>query len=150
MASNLDNGMDRLHCWLRDACVHYNRTKACAAVLTGVTYVAVDAVGRCTRRHPHRITTSRRWVTGIGGMLLVLLLLLLLLWMIVCISTHHLSGLRRVEIHVDGGGLEIRRSTRERTGTAVSSERDVLRRSDAVLNIERYGKLDWIIVGLPR
>ena len=36
MASNLDNGKDRLYCWLRGACVHYNRTKACAAAVAGV------------------------------------------------------------------------------------------------------------------
>jgi hypothetical protein len=109
------------------------------AVLTGVTYVAVDAIDRCARRHPHRITTSSRRVAGIGGMLLVLLLLLLLLllWMIVSISTHHLSGLRRVVVHVDGSRLKIRRGTRKRTGAAVSSERHVLRRSNVVFSIER-------------
>jgi hypothetical protein len=121
------------------------------AVLTGVTYVAVDAVGRCARRHPHCVTTSSRWVTGIGGMLLLLLLrLLLLLWMIVRISTHHLSGLRRVVIHVDGSGLKIRRGTRKRTGTAVSSERHVLRRSNAVFNIEENGTLYLNDVDSPR
>lgn len=41
MASNLDNGRDRLHCWLRGACVHYNRTKACAAAVAGNDLVAV-------------------------------------------------------------------------------------------------------------